>query len=64
MIDATEAFLKVHPDGKWRDSLLPFMEKHQSVWDKIFKVNVEGTYSDGLYKCLDMYDANEFTIQR
>ena len=24
IIDATEAFLKVHPDGKWRDSLLPF----------------------------------------
>ena len=62
MIDATEALLKVHPDGKWRDSLLPFMEKHQSVWDKIFKVNAEGTYSHGLYKCLDMYDANEFTI--
>ena len=37
-------------------------EKHQSVWDKIFKANAEGTYSHGLYKCLDMYDANEFTI--
>ena len=62
MVDASEAMLKVHPDAQWRDRLLPAMEKHQQVWDKIFQVNAPGKTTDGLYKCLDMYDANEFTI--
>ena len=50
-----------HPDAKWRDRPLA-MEKHQEVWDKIFQVKAPGKITDGLYKCLDMYDANEFTI--
>jgi hypothetical protein len=62
MVDATEAMLKVHPDPQWRDKLLPAMERHQEIWDKIFQVKAPGMYTDGLYKCLDMYDANEFTI--
>ena len=62
MVDASEAMLKVHPDAQWRDRLLPAMEKHQQVWDTIFKVKAPGKITDGLYKCLDMYDANEFTI--
>ena len=62
MVDASEAMLKVHPDAEWRDRLLPAMENHQQVWDKIFQVKAPGKTTDGLYKCLDMYDANEFTI--
>ncbi len=62
MVDASEAMLKIHPDAEWRDRLLPAMEKHQEVWDKIFQVKAPGKTTDGLYKCLDMYDANEFTI--
>lgn len=62
MIDGTEAFLKVHPDDKWRDHLLPYLEKHQSVWDEKFTVKKEGAQTDGLYKVLDLYDGMEFTI--
>jgi arylsulfatase A-like enzyme len=62
MVDASEAMLKVHPDSEWRDRMLPAMEEHQRVWDTIFEVNAPGLKTDGLYKCLDMYDANEFTI--
>jgi len=62
MVDASEAMLKIHPDAKWRDQLLPAMEKHQQIWDQIFQVKAPGMNTDGLYKCLDMYDANEFTI--
>ena len=62
MVDASEAMLKIHPDARWRDRLLPAMERHQEIWDLIFQVNAPGMKTDGLYKCLDMYDANEFTI--
>ena len=62
MIDGAEALLKVHPDSNWRDRLLPAMENHQKVWTDIFQVKAPGKKTDGLYKCLDMYDANEFTI--
>ena len=62
MVDASEAMLKVHPDAQWRDRLLPAMEEHQRVWGMIFGVSAPGMKTDGLYKCLDMYDANEFTI--
>ena len=62
MVDASEAMLKIHPDAQWRDRLLPAMERHQEVWDLIFQVKASGKKTDGLYKCLDMYDANEFTI--
>jgi hypothetical protein len=62
MIDGAEALLKVHPDSKWRDGLLPAMENNQKVWADIFQVQAAGKKTDGFYKCLDMYDANEFTI--
>ena len=62
MVDASEAMLKIHPDAEWRDRLLPAMERHQEIWDLIFQVKAPGMKTDGLYKCLDMYDANEFTI--
>ena len=62
MVDASEAMLKIHPDAQWRDRLLPAMERHQEIWDLIFQVKAPGKSTDGLYKCLDMYDANEFTI--
>lgn len=62
MVDASEAMLKIHPDAQWRNRLLPAMERHQEIWDRIFQVKASGTKTDGLYKCLDMYDANEFTI--
>ncbi|MCV6604089.1 MAG: hypothetical protein OIF34_02215, partial [Porticoccaceae bacterium] len=62
MIDGTEAFLKVHPDNVWRDSLLPHMEVHQQVWDDKFRVRKGGSNTDGLYKVLDLYDGMEFTI--
>lgn len=62
MVDGSEAMLKIHPNPLWRDRLLPAMERHQEIWDLIFQVEAPGTKTDGLYKCLDMYDANEFTI--
>ncbi|MGQ8336415.1 MGH1-like glycoside hydrolase domain-containing protein [Sunxiuqinia sp. A32] len=62
MVDGTEAFLKIHPDNSWRDSLLPYMEKHQQVWDEKFMVSKNGAHTDGLYKVLDLYDGMEFTI--
>ncbi len=62
MVDGAEALLKIHPDVEWRDRLLPSMERHQAIWDTIFQVDAPGMATDGLYKCLDMYDANEFTI--
>ncbi|MCT4590559.1 MAG: hypothetical protein N4A71_22220, partial [Carboxylicivirga sp.] len=38
MINGTEAFLKVHPNQMWRDELLPYLEKHQKVWDDKFTI--------------------------
>ena len=38
------------------------METHQAIWDRIFRVDAPDAVTDGLYKCLDMYDANEFTL--
>ncbi len=62
MVDGTEAFLKVHPNDQWRDSLLTSLEKHQQVWDEKFLVKKEGARTNGLYKVLDLYDGMEFTI--
>ncbi|RAV28570.1 MGH1-like glycoside hydrolase domain-containing protein [Sinomicrobium soli] len=62
MIDGTEAFLKIHPDNPWRNGLLPYLEKHQKVWDDTFTVRKAGARTDGLYKVLDLYDGMEFTI--
>ena len=62
MVDGTEAFLKVHPAADWRDTLLPYLERHQQVWDDKFKVAKAGAKTDGLYKVLDVYDGMEFTL--
>ncbi len=62
MVDATEAFLKIHPNNKWRDGMLPYLEEHQKVWDDKFTVKKPGAKTDGLYKILDLYDGMEFTI--
>jgi len=62
MIDGVEAFLKVHPNNQWRDEVLPHMEKHQQVWDEKFTVQKTGAKTDGMYRILDLYDGNEFTI--
>ena len=62
MVDGAEAFLKVHPDAAWRDTLLPYLEDHQRVWDEKFRVTKTGARTDGLYKVLDVYDGMEFTI--
>ncbi|MCG8308963.1 MAG: hypothetical protein MI975_16325, partial [Cytophagales bacterium] len=62
MVDGVEAFLKIHPDSEWRNQLLPYLEKHQQVWDDKFRVKKEGAKTDGLYKVLDLYDGMEFTI--
>lgn len=62
MIDGTEAFLKVHPNSAWRDSLLPYLEEHQKVWDDKFTITAPGSKTHGLYKVLDVYDGMEFTL--
>ena len=62
MVQAMEAFLKVHPNNQWRDTMLPHMEEHQKVWDELFTVKKKGAKTDGMYKILDLYDGNEFTI--
>lgn len=62
MIDATEAFLKIHPNNEWRDQLLPYLEAHQKVWDNKFTVKKPEAKTNGLYKVLDLYDGMEFTI--
>ncbi|MCT4586586.1 MAG: hypothetical protein N4A71_02075 [Carboxylicivirga sp.] len=62
MVDGTEAFLKVHPDAKWRDKMIPHLESHQQVWDSLFTVQQPGSITNGMYKFLDLYDGMEFSI--
>ena len=62
MIDGTEAYLKVHPNNSWRDNILSSLENHQLKWDQLFQINQKNSKTNGLYKCLDVYDAQEFTI--
>jgi len=62
MVQAMEAHLQIHPNPAWRDHMLPHMEKHQQVWDEWWTVKKPGAKTDGLYKILDLYDGNEFTI--
>lgn len=62
MIDGAEAFLKVHPDKQWMQDMLPFMEKHQQVWDSLFTVKTPGSKTEGMYKFLDLYDGMEFSL--
>ena len=61
MIDASEAMLKYTPtlNGE-TDCFHPWNVIRES--DLIFGVNAPQTTTHGLYKCLDMADANEFTI--
>ena len=62
MIDGVEAFLKIHPDKKWQREILPFLEKHQQVWDSLFTVMNPHAETSGLYKILDLYDGMEFSL--
>lgn len=62
MIDGIEAFLKVHPDPQWTEEMLPYMEQHQEVWDRLFRVNTPKAETYGLYKILDLYDGMEFSL--
>ncbi|MGO3162361.1 MAG: MGH1-like glycoside hydrolase domain-containing protein [Sphingobacteriaceae bacterium] len=62
MIDGIEAFLKVHPDRGWTEEMLPHMEQHQAVWDRLFRVNDPQAETAGLYKILDLYDGMEFSL--
>lgn len=62
MVDGVGAYLKVHPNPSWRHQILPDLEKHQQVWDRLFTVQKQGTKTDGLYKILDLYDGMEFSL--
>lgn len=62
MIDGVEAFVKIHPNNNWVQELLPYMEKHQQVWDSLFTVDKPGAKTDGMYKFLDLYDGMEFSL--
>ncbi|WP_443945909.1 MGH1-like glycoside hydrolase domain-containing protein [Pedobacter sp. AW1-32] len=62
MIDGIDAFLKVHPDRKWTQKMLPYMEKHQQVWDSLFTVHIPTAKTAGMYKILDLYDGMEFSL--
>ncbi len=62
MIDGVDAFLKIHPDNTWLQTMLPHMENHQKVWDDLFTVKHPNSKTNGMYKILDVYDGMEFTI--
>jgi hypothetical protein len=62
MIDGIDAFLKVHPDRHWTAEMLPYMEKHQQIWDSLFTVKVSDAKTSGMYKILDLYDGMEFSL--
>ena len=62
MIDGVEAFLKVHPDEEWQREILPFLEKHQHVWDSLFTVQNPQAETADMYKILDLYDGMEFSL--
>ncbi|WP_199502014.1 MGH1-like glycoside hydrolase domain-containing protein [Mucilaginibacter conchicola] len=62
MINGVDAFLKIHPDNKWLHSELPYLEKHQQVWDSLFTVKNPAAKTAGMYKILDLYDGMEFSL--
>jgi hypothetical protein len=62
MINGIDAFLKVHPNKPWLHEMLPYMEKHQQVWDSLFTVKNKYAKTDGMYKILDLYDGMEFSL--
>ncbi|WP_208094587.1 MGH1-like glycoside hydrolase domain-containing protein [Mucilaginibacter agri] len=62
MVNGIEAFLKIHPNNNWLHTMLPYMEKHQQVWDSLFTVKNPGSKTDGMYKILDLYDGMEFSL--
>lgn len=62
MVDGVDAFLKIHPDKKWLHEILPYLEKHQQVWDSLFTVKTPGSKTAGMYKILDLYDGMEFSL--
>lgn len=62
MVDGIDAFLKIHPDKKWLHEMLPYLEKHQLVWDSLFTVKTSDSKTAGMYKILDLYDGMEFSL--
>jgi len=62
MIDGIEAFLKVHPDREWLQSILPHLAAHQQVWDTLFTVTDLQAKTARMYKFLDLYDGMEFSL--
>lgn len=62
MIDGTAAFLKIHPDSTWLRNIYPDLEKHQAVWDTLFKVHDPKAKTHGMYKIMDLYDGMEFSL--
>ncbi|MFD2872307.1 hypothetical protein ACFS5N_07515 [Mucilaginibacter ximonensis] len=62
MINGVDAFLKIHPDNWWLHQELPYLEKHQRIWDSLFMVKSTGAKTAGLYKILDLYDGMEFSL--
>lgn len=62
MIDGISAYLKVHPNRKWMDEMLPYMERHQHIWDSLFTVQSVNAKTNGMYKILDLYDGMEFSL--
>ncbi len=62
LVNGVEAFLKVHPDKNWMQSMLPAMEQHQQVWDELFTVANKDSKTSGMYKIMDLYDGMEFSL--
>jgi len=62
MINGVDAFLKVHPDNKWLHEQLPYLERHQHIWDSLFTVKTPTAKTVGMYKILDLYDGMEFSL--
>jgi hypothetical protein len=62
MIDGIDAYLKVHPNKRWMKEMLPYMEKHQQIWDSLFTVKSADAKTKGMYKILDLYDGMEFSL--
>ncbi|MFI2743658.1 MGH1-like glycoside hydrolase domain-containing protein [Zhouia sp. PK063] len=62
MINGVDALLKIHPDKEWMHTMLPYMEKHQQIWDDLFMIKNENAKTNHMYKILDLYDGMEFSL--
>lgn len=61
-INGIHAFLRVHPNDDWMVENLPYMERHQQVWDSLFTVKNPNSKTNGMYKIMDLYDGMEFSL--